>query len=86
MENCGDRVYPEQIEKIAVDSGADLALCRKVNHSCVVYYTGDMDEKDFIAKHKCAYDVVPKKIGTIETDDNLRKVKRNQEIVIQTAH
>lgn len=85
MENCGDRVYPEQLEKVAVDSGADLALCRKVSNQCVIYYTGNMDEKDFISKHGCAYDVVPKKIDNIEIDDNLRKVKRNQEIVTSTV-
>jgi hypothetical protein len=44
-----------------------------------------MDEKDFISKHGCAYDVVPKKIDNIEIDDNLRKVKRNQEIVTSTV-
>ena len=85
MENCGDRVYPEQLEKVAVDSGADLALCQKVNHQCVIYYTGNMNEKDFVSKHQCAYEVVPKKVSCIEVDDNLRKVKRNQEIVTSTA-
>jgi acyl-coenzyme A synthetase/AMP-(fatty) acid ligase len=85
MENCGDRVYPEQIEKVAIESGAELALCRKVHNQCVVYYTGNMNTKMFVNEHKCAYDVVPKKVDHIEVDDNLRKVKRNQKIVISAA-
>lgn len=85
MENCGDRVYPEQIEKVAIDSGANLALCRKVRNECVIYYTGDMNTKTFLNEHKCAYEIIPKKVDHIEVDDNLRKVKRNQEIVTSAA-
>ena len=81
MENCGDRVYPEQIEKVAIESGASLALCRKVHNKCVVYYTGEMNTKMFMKEHKCAYEILPKKVEHIAVDDNLRKVKRNQEIV-----
>ena len=78
MENCGDRVYPEQIEKVAIENGASLALCRKVSKQCVVYFTGDMNIKNFIKDHVCGYEVVPKKVDSIAIDDNLRKVKRNQ--------
>ncbi len=78
MENCGDRVYPEQIEKVAIDSGADLALCRKEGHNCVVYYTGTMNTQLFLNNHRCAYEIIPKEVAHIEVDDNLRKVKRNQ--------
>jgi len=85
MENCGDRVYPEQIEKVAVESGASLALCRKVRNECVVYYTGEMNTKSFLKEHRCAYEIIPKKVDYIEVDDNLRKVKRNQEIVTSAA-
>lgn len=80
MENCGDRVYPEQIEKVAIESGASLALCRKVHNQCVVYYTGDMNTKMFMKEHMCAYDIVAKKVEHIAVDDNLRKVQRNQVI------
>tara|TARA_B100000131_G_scaffold320964_1_gene370416 strand:- start:2075 stop:3076 length:1002 start_codon:yes stop_codon:yes gene_type:complete len=78
MENCGDRVYPEQIEKVATETGADLALCRKVASRCVLYYTGDMNIKEFSKTHKCAYEIDPIKVNEIKIDDNLRKVKRNQ--------
>ena len=78
MENCGDRVYPEQIEKVAIENGASLALCRKVSKQCIVYFTGDMNIKNFIKDHVCGYEVVPKKVDSIAIDDNLRKVKRNQ--------
>ena len=81
MENCGDRVYPEQIEKVAIESGANLALCKKVRNECVVYYTGEMNTKMFLKEHHCGYEIVAKKVDHIEVDDNLRKVKRNQEIV-----
>ena len=80
MENCGDRVYPEQIEKVAIENGASLALCRKVSKQCVVYFTGDMDIKNFVKDHVCGYEIVPKKVDSIAIDDNLRKVKRNQVI------
>ncbi len=85
MENCGDRIYPEQIEKVAVDSGADLALCRKVRNECIVYYKGEMNVQLFLKEHKCGYEIIPKKVQHIEVDDNLRKVKRNQEIVTSAA-
>lgn len=85
MENCGDRIYPEQIEKVAVDSGADLALCRKVRNECIVYYTGEMNVQLFLKEHRCNYEIIPKKVQHIEVDDNLRKVKRNQEIVTSAA-
>jgi len=81
MENCGDRVYPEQIEKVAIENGASLALCRKVAHECVVYYTGDLDVENFTKQHKCAYEIKPIKVNEIKVDDNLRKISRNQEFV-----
>jgi hypothetical protein len=81
MENCGDRVYPEQIEKVAIENGASLALCRKVAHECVVYYTGELDVENFTKQHKCAYEIKPIKVNEIKVDDNLRKISRNQEFV-----
>jgi acyl-coenzyme A synthetase/AMP-(fatty) acid ligase len=81
MENCGDRVYPEQIEKVAIENGASLALCRKVAHECVVYYTGDLDIKSFTKQHKCAYEIKAKKVDEIKVDDNLRKIDRTQAFV-----
>ena len=82
MENCGDRVYPEQIEKVAIENGAILALCRKVHHECIVYYTGDLDVNNFTKQHQCAYEIKPVKVENIKVDDNLRKIDRNQVIEV----
>ena len=76
LGECGVRVYPEQVEKIAIALGATRALCRKVNEKCYVYVTGDVNSKDLIKNF--TFDIVVKEVENIEVDNNLRKVKRDQ--------
>ena len=82
MDNCGDKVYPEQIEKLAIEAGASLALCRKEKKSCKVYFTGEMKRKLFLENITFPFEIETHKVQNIQVDDNLRKVKRNQEITI----
>ena len=82
MDNCGDKVYPEQIEKLAIEEGVYRALCRKEKKSCKVYFTGEMKRKLFLQNIRFPFEIETHKVQTIEVDDNLRKVKRNQEISV----
>lgn len=76
LGDCGIRVYPEQVEKVAVELGATRALCRKVNEKCMVYYTGNLNtvalEKTF------EYNITSLEVAHIKVDDNLKKVVRTQ--------
>ena len=81
LGECGNRVYPEQVEKVAVELGATRALCRKVGEKCTLYYMGEMNEK--AVRNTFVFNVVIKKVDNIEVDDNLRKIKRDQ--IIEAA-
>jgi predicted small metal-binding protein len=74
-----ERVYPEQVEKSAVQYGATLALCQQIGINCVLHYTGDVDEN----KVKDIWSHIPrfrlKKVAEIKVDDNLKKVIRTQQ-------
>jgi len=76
------RIYPEVLEKVATDCGADLALCREEGRYAHIYYTGDLHE--YSVREKLSF--VPKlkisKVREIQIDENLRKVLRNQELDI----
>jgi acyl-coenzyme A synthetase/AMP-(fatty) acid ligase len=76
LGECGIRIYPEQVEKIAVSKGADLALCRLVNDKCTIYYTGNVIEKEVLdmLDHKARMI----KVNEIKVDTNLRKIDRTQ--------
>lgn len=76
LGECGVRIYPEQVEKVAIELGATRALCRKVNEKCYLYYLGDLNIKDF--QKTFSFEVVTKQVDNIEVDDNLRKIKRDQ--------
>ena len=73
------RVYPEQIEKLAVLLGADLALCQQVDNQCVLYYTGSIKD---ISKIKEELSYIPrlrlKQVEEIKLDNNLKKIIRTQ--------
>ena len=76
LGECGNRVYPEQVEKVAIELGSTRALCKKVNEKCYLYYMGDLNEKDL--RKSFSFDLIPKQVDHIEVDENLRKVKRDQ--------
>jgi acyl-coenzyme A synthetase/AMP-(fatty) acid ligase len=76
LGECGNRVYPEQVEKVAIELGATRALCRKVNEKCHLYYTGNLNEKAL--KSTFTFGLIVKEVMKIKVDDNLRKVKRDQ--------
>lgn len=73
-----ERVYPEQIEKSAVEYGADLSLCQQVGVNCILHYTGNMYEDEV----KQTWSHIPrfrlKKVDEIKVDDNLKKIIRTQ--------
>ena len=73
------RVYPEQIEKLAVLFGADLALCQQVDNHCVLHYTGTIND---IAKIKEELSYIPRlrlqQVNEIKLDNNLKKIIRTQ--------
>lgn len=73
------RVYPEQLEIDAVKLGADLALCQQINNKCVLYYTGNIDNKNILYQ-KFSYipRFIIKQVDEIKTDDNLKKIIRTQ--------
>lgn len=80
------RVYPEQIEKAAVNAGAEMALCQQVNTHCVLYYTGDIQNlPDFIG----SFSHVPRfrvhRVKDIKVDNNLKKIIRTQSFDDQAA-
>lgn len=72
------RVYPEQVEKLVVTFGADLALCQQVDNQCVVHYTGTPNIKQL--KEDLSY--IPRlrlrQVNEIKLDNNLRKIIRSQ--------
>lgn len=72
------RVYPEEVEKIAAHYGASISLCRQIEFSAVVFYTGDMDEFALHEELKHIPRLRIKKVSHIEVDENLRKIVRNQ--------
>jgi len=76
LGECGNRVYPEQVEKVAIELGSTRALCKKVNEKCYLYYMGSVDEN--ILLKSFSFDIVPKQVEHIEVDENLRKIKRDQ--------
>ena len=71
------RVYPEQVEKLAVVFGADLALCQQVDNHCMLHYTGTIDPK---LRNELSY--IPRlriqQVGEIKLDNNLKKIIRTQ--------
>jgi len=73
------RVYPEQVEKLAVLFGADLALCQQIDNHCVLHYTGSIND---ISKIKDSLSHIPrlrlKQVNKIELDNNLKKIIRTQ--------
>ena len=80
LGECGNRVYPEQVEKVAVELGAIRALCRKVGEKCTLYYMGEMDTKAL--QDTFSFNVIIKQVENIEVDDNLRKIKRDQNLEV----
>mgnify|MGYP002620160318 CR=1 FL=1 len=74
------RVYPEEVEKIATEKGAELALCQQKGSYANLYFVGNMnvDAVKSILHH------VPrlrlKNVETIKVDNNLGKIIRNQEL------
>ena len=76
LGECGNRVYPEQVEKVAIELGSTRALCKKVNEKCYLYYMGSVDENSLLKSF--SFDIVPKQVEHIEVDENLRKIKRDQ--------
>lgn len=73
------RVYPEQIEKSAVEAGADLALCQQAGNQCMVYYTGNLNNtKLFVDQHRHIPRFRLKVVNEIKVDDNLKKIIRTQ--------
>lgn len=76
LGECGNRVYPEQVEKVAIELGSVRALCKKVNEKCYLYYMGDLNVKDLLKTF--SFDIIAKQVENIEVDSNLRKIKRDQ--------
>lgn len=73
------RVYPEQIEKSAVEAGADLALCQQAGNQCIVHYTGNLNNtKLFVDQHRHIPRFRLKAVNEIKVDDNLKKIIRTQ--------
>jgi acyl-coenzyme A synthetase/AMP-(fatty) acid ligase len=72
------RVYPEQVEKLAVSMGAYLALCQQVNNHCVVHYVGPLDTTRLTQ----AIGYIPRlrmqSVNEIKLDNNLKKIIRTQ--------
>jgi len=72
------RVYPEQVEKLAVRFGADLALCQQVDNQCIIHYTGSVDS----IKLTQELDHIPRlrlcQVDEIKLDNNLKKIIRTQ--------
>ena len=80
LGECGNKVYPEQVEKVAVELGATRALCRKVGEKCTLYYMGETNTKAL--RDTFSFNLVIKQVENIEIDDNLRKIKRDQVIEV----
>jgi long-subunit acyl-CoA synthetase (AMP-forming) len=78
LGNCGTRVYPEQVEKVAVELGATRALCRKVGEKCFLYYMGTLDTKS--VSETFSFNLNFLQAREIKVDNNLRKIKRDQVI------
>ncbi|WP_438964840.1 AMP-binding protein [Winogradskyella sp.] len=76
LGECGNRVYPEQVEKVAIELGSTRALCKKVNEKCYLYYMGNINETHL--RKSFSFDIIPKHVEHIEVDENLRKIKRDQ--------
>jgi phenylacetate-coenzyme A ligase PaaK-like adenylate-forming protein len=72
------RVYPEQIEKLAVKFGADLALCQQVDNHCVVHYTGRVDSVRLAQELSHIPRVRLRPVDEIKLDNNLKKIIRTQ--------
>ena len=78
LGECGVRVYPEQVEKVAIELGATRALCRKVGEKCILYYIGNLDTKS--VSETFSFNINFQQVEEIKVDDNLRKIKRDQVI------
>lgn len=72
------RVYPEQVEKLAVCFGADLALCQQIDNQCVVHYTGCVDSVRLAQELSHIPRVRLRPVDQIKLDDNLKKIIRTQ--------
>ena len=72
------RVYPEEAEKVATESGAELALCRQENSYAVLYFVGPMDKDKVLKKLNHIPRLRIRQVDEIKVDNNLRKVIRNQ--------
>lgn len=72
------RVYPEQVEKLAVRFGADLALCQQVDNHCVLHYTGSVDSVGLAQQLGHIPRVRLRAVDEIKLDNNLKKIIRTQ--------
>jgi acyl-CoA synthetase (AMP-forming)/AMP-acid ligase II len=72
------RVYPEQIEKLAVRFGADLALCQQVDNCCVVHYTGSVNSIELAQELGYIPRLRLRQVNEIKLDNNLKKIIRTQ--------
>ena len=72
------RVYPEQVEKLAVQFGADLALCQQVDNHCVVHYTGTVDSVRLAQELNHIPRIRLRRVDEIKLDNNLKKIIRTQ--------
>tara|TARA_R110000803_G_scaffold96493_2_gene164650 strand:+ start:1827 stop:2798 length:972 start_codon:yes stop_codon:yes gene_type:complete len=76
LGDCGIRVYPEQVEKVAIELGATRALCKKFKEKCYLYYTGTLN---LLALHQTFdYNITVTEVPHIQVDNNLKKVIRTQ--------
>jgi len=72
------RVYPEQVEKLAVRFGADLALCQQADNHCVVHYTGSVDSVKLTQELGHIPRLRLRQVDEIKLDNNLKKIIRSQ--------
>jgi acyl-CoA synthetase (AMP-forming)/AMP-acid ligase II len=72
------RVYPEQVEKLAVRLGADLALCQPVDNHCVLHHTGTVDSIRLMQELSYIPRLRLQQVNEIKLDNNLKKIIRTQ--------
>lgn len=80
------RIYPEFLEKVATDCGAELALCREDGRYAHIYFTGDLNEHSVRKKLLFVPKLKISKVRDIQIDGNLRKVLRNQKLEAPNEH
>jgi len=74
------RIYPEDIEKIATDNGAEISLCRQQGNYAILYFVGSMNTEAVNALLHYVPRFRMKEVIEIKVDNNLRKIIRNQEL------